>query len=97
MKLRVRVLLLMVSAVHWLQPAGRATDTLDFTGRLSTISPANIFRDPGYYVWCGSSIRGEAGRYNRSAEPLMAPDNKDTFCRAVNPAVTENPSRTRSP
>ena len=26
-------------------------DTLDFTGRLGRIAPANIFRNEGYYVW----------------------------------------------
>ncbi len=30
-----------------------------------------------------------AGRFTRSAKPLMAPDNKNTFCRAVNPGVTQ--------
>ena len=38
-------------------------DSLDFTGRLGSIAPENIFWDPGHYVWCGSGIRGEDGRY----------------------------------
>ncbi len=29
-----------------------------------------------------------AGKFRRSAEPLMAPDGQQTFCRAVNPGVT---------
>ncbi len=40
-----------------------AADTLDFSGRLGAIAPENMFRDAGYYVWCGSTIRGEDGKY----------------------------------
>lgn len=29
-----------------------------------------------------------AGKFNRLDQPLMAPDGKNTFCRAVNPSVT---------
>ena len=43
--------------------AAGATDTLDFTGRLGAIAPENILSDPGYYVWCGTGIRGEDGKY----------------------------------
>ena len=55
----VRTLLAFVS----LTVAGYAADTLDFTGRLSAITPNNRLSDPGYYVWCGSGIRGEDGKY----------------------------------
>lgn len=44
-------------------PSSAPADTLDFTGRLAPISPDNIFRDPGHYVWCGSIIRGEDDKY----------------------------------
>ncbi len=40
-----------------------AADTLDFTGRLASIGPDNRFAQAGYYVWCGSGIRGEDGKY----------------------------------
>lgn len=40
-----------------------AADTLDFGGRLGTISSDNQFAQPGYYVWCGSGVRGEDGKY----------------------------------
>jgi hypothetical protein len=40
-----------------------ASDTLDFTGRLSAIGAGNRLSEPGYYIWCGSGIRGEDGRY----------------------------------
>jgi hypothetical protein len=42
---------------------GWAADTLDFTGRLAAIGQANRFAQPGYYVWGGSGIRGEDGKY----------------------------------
>jgi hypothetical protein len=38
-------------------------DTLDFTGRLAAIAPENILSEPGYYVWCGTGLRGEDGKY----------------------------------
>ncbi len=50
-------------ALPGLAPFVRAADTLDFTGRLAAIAPENIFRDPGYYVWCGTGIRGEDGKF----------------------------------
>jgi hypothetical protein len=34
-----------------------------FAGRLGAVSQTNIFRDEGYYVWCGSAIRGEDGKF----------------------------------
>ena len=43
--------------------SGTAADSLDFTGRLGPIAPENILQEPGYYVWGGSGIRGEDGRY----------------------------------
>jgi hypothetical protein len=41
----------------------RAADTLDFSGRLGPIAPENRLSEPGYYIWCGSGIRGEDGKY----------------------------------
>ena len=41
----------------------RAADTLDFTGRLGTIAPANKLQEEGYYVWGASAIRGEDDKY----------------------------------
>lgn len=43
--------------------AAAGADTLDFTGRLEKIAPGNLFRETGQYVWCGSCIRGEDGRF----------------------------------
>ena len=40
-----------------------AVDTLDFTGRLGAISPANKLQEEGYYVWGASAIRGEDDKY----------------------------------
>ena len=47
----------------WLAASAIAGDTLDFTGRLGPIAPENIFRDEGYFVWCGSGIKGEDGKF----------------------------------
>ncbi|MDO8539312.1 MAG: sulfatase-like hydrolase/transferase [Opitutaceae bacterium] len=40
-----------------------AADTLDFTGSLSAVGAGNRLSEPGYYIWCGSAIQGEDGRY----------------------------------
>lgn len=53
------IFLLLLLAVSGMS----STDTLDFTGSLGQIGPANRFSEPGYYIWCGSGIRGEDGRY----------------------------------
>jgi hypothetical protein len=50
-------LVVLVSTILW------AADTLDFSGRLAPIGPENQFAQPGYYIWCGSGIRGEDGKY----------------------------------
>ena len=41
----------------------RSADNLKFAGRLGAIGPSNILREPGYYVWGGSAIRAQNGRY----------------------------------
>jgi hypothetical protein len=51
------VALLLTAASAW------AADTLDFSGRLAPITPENRLADAGYYVWGGSGIRGEDGKY----------------------------------
>ncbi|MDO8539722.1 MAG: glycoside hydrolase family protein [Opitutaceae bacterium] len=63
MKPHFLLLAFLFAAQCLAQSGGPPTDTLDFTGRLSAIAPQNIFRDPGYYVWCGTGIRGEDGKY----------------------------------
>lgn len=50
-------------AVLLLGSQAMADDTLDFTGRLGKIAPENQFRVDGHYVWCGSGIRGEDGKF----------------------------------
>jgi hypothetical protein len=52
-----------IGAVLFFVLLAQAADTLDFTGRLAAIGPENKFAQPGYYIWCGSGIRGEDGRY----------------------------------
>ena len=41
----------------------QAADALDFSGRLAHIGHDNRFSESGYYVWCGSAICGEDGKY----------------------------------
>ena len=62
---------LMAAALAGLMLAvnGLAGDTLDLTGRLGPIAPKNIFRDDGYFVWCGSGIRGEDGKWIAKYSP----------------------------
>lgn len=37
---------------------------LSFSDRVSAVKPENIFRDPQYYQWCSSVIKGEDGKYH---------------------------------
>jgi len=41
----------------------KSTDDLNINSCISPIDSSNIFIDPGYYIWCGSSIVGEDGKY----------------------------------
>lgn len=59
--MRVVLILSMLLACCAVAHAGE--DTLDFAGKLSPISPDNLFHEPGYYVWCNSCIKGEDGKY----------------------------------
>jgi hypothetical protein len=59
MKIALFPLVLLLLAAR----ASGSTDTLDFTGRLGAIAPENILSEPGYYVWCGTGLRGEDGKY----------------------------------
>lgn len=54
---------MVLLAVLQITVSARAADALDFTGRLGPIAPENILQEPGYYIWCGSGIRGENGKY----------------------------------
>jgi hypothetical protein len=38
-------------------------DDLDIGRLIRPVDSSNIFIDPGYYIWCGSAIQGEDGRY----------------------------------
>lgn len=39
------------------------TDNLNINLLIKPVDSTNIFIDPGYYIWCGSSIMGEDGKY----------------------------------
>ena len=55
--------LLFLSAVLLLTSGLRAEDSLNFAGRLASIGPDNRLVQPGYYIWCGSGIRGEDSKF----------------------------------
>lgn len=54
---------LLVASMLFFTVATWGADTLNFSGRLASIRPENKFAQSGYYVWCGSGIRGEDGKY----------------------------------
>ena len=60
---RCRVFAALIGCVVGGVFAVTGADTLHFTGRLGAIAPENIFSEPGYYVWCGSVIRDEDGKF----------------------------------
>lgn len=37
---------------------------LDFQASMQPIPSAAAFRDPGYFVWCGTMVRGDDGKYH---------------------------------
>ena len=39
-------------------------DDLDFASLIQPVGEDNLYRDPGWYTWCNSIIRGEDGRYH---------------------------------
>lgn len=39
------------------------SDNLNVAQLIRPIDSSNIFIDPGYYIWCGSAVRGEDGKY----------------------------------
>lgn len=53
----------ILAAILFAATNARAADTLDFSGRLAPIGPDNRFAQAGYYIWGGSGIRGEDGKY----------------------------------
>jgi arylsulfatase A-like enzyme len=45
-------------------PAPLARDDLDLAAMRQPVGPENIFRDPNWFTWCNSILRGEDGRYH---------------------------------
>ena len=41
-----------------------AAQALDLAARMQPVPATAAFHDPGYYVWCGTLVRGEDGRYH---------------------------------
>lgn len=42
----------------------RAGDAPDFAAMLQPIPATARFSDPGYYIWCGSLVKGDDGKYH---------------------------------
>lgn len=49
--------------LHYTNAQNRSTDNLNINQFINPVDSSNIFIDPGYYIWCGSSILGEDGKY----------------------------------
>jgi hypothetical protein len=60
---RYAIFALMLLMFNDSQAQKKSTDHLNINSLISPIDSSNIFIDPGYYIWCGSSIIGEDGKY----------------------------------
>lgn len=54
---------LFCCSIHYAGAQKKYTDNLNINSHINPIDSSNIFIDPGYYIWCGSSILGEDGKY----------------------------------
>src|ERR1700754_891363 len=46
------------------QRASSRMDELDLAAVMQPVPSTAVFRDPGYFVWCGTMVRGEDGKYH---------------------------------
>ena len=46
------------------QPEPLSADTLNLNAKIQPITDENIYRDEGFYTWCNSIIKGDAGKYH---------------------------------
>jgi len=59
---RYTLFALMLLMFNDSQAQKKSTDHLIINSLIKPIDSSNIFIDPGYYIWCGSSIIGEDGK-----------------------------------
>ena len=62
MKSRLLIALLFC-IINYAEAQKKHTDNLNINQLINPIDSSNIFIDPGYYTWCGSSVIGEDGKY----------------------------------
>lgn len=55
---------LFLSMLFVQRDAAAQSDTLDLASAMQPVPPAAAFRDPGYYVWCGTMVHGTDGMYH---------------------------------
>jgi hypothetical protein len=55
---------LMLTGIVTAQTAKAPVPPLDFPRMMQPIPSSAAFRDPGYYVWCGTMVRGDDGKYH---------------------------------
>jgi hypothetical protein len=58
----IAVLLLLAGITR--QIAAAEAPQLDLAGAMLPVPSTAAFNDPGYYVWCGTMVRGDDGRYH---------------------------------
>lgn len=57
------IIAFLCCGLHYTNAQNRSTDNLNINQFINSVDSSNIFIDPGYYIWCGSSILGEDGKY----------------------------------
>lgn len=57
------IIAFLCCGLHNTNAQNRSTDNLNINQFINSVDSSNIFIDPGYYIWCGSSILGEDGKY----------------------------------
>lgn len=57
-------LLLLLSLSSLSQRTSSQNDELDLAAMMQPIPAAAVFRDPGYFVWCGTMVRSGDGKYH---------------------------------
>ena len=57
------IIAFLCCGLHYTNAQNRSTDNLNINQLIKPVDSSNIFIDPGYYIWCGSSILGEDGKY----------------------------------
>jgi hypothetical protein len=58
------LLLIVASSLLAAPPQGQDVRELDLSSRLGVLQDSGKFVDPDYYIWCGSAVRGDDGKYH---------------------------------